>query len=86
MSKQPGDQFINKVILTIYFTVIIFIITVFVYDWTGHEVQDSLINMFFALIMAELAALGTIKVSKTVTGNGEKNSDDPAEEEPSEGE
>jgi len=60
----------NKIVIVIYLTVLAFILAVFVYDWTGRLVQDSLINMFFVLITGELATLGEIKITKTVKGTG----------------
>ena len=72
---KPKDQNINRVIFAIFITVIIFTVTVFVYNWLGRQVQDSLINMFFALIMSELTALGSIKITKTVKAR--KKTDEP---------
>ena len=81
MNNEQGDGFTNKVIMAIFITVICFTVTVLVYNWLGRDVQDSLINMFFALIMSELTALGTIKVTKTIKKNGKKGLDEPSPEE-----
>ena len=66
--KRQKDQFINRVIFAIFFTVIAFTVTVIAFNGFGLQVQDSLINMFFALITFELGALGALKVTKTVQG------------------
>jgi len=73
--QKQKDQNINRVIFAIFITVIIFTVTVLAYNWLGRDVQDSLINMFFALIMSELTALGGIKITKTVKAG--KKTDEP---------
>ena len=61
----------NKVIFALLLTALVFVVTVLVFNFRGVEVQDTLINMFFMMITAELATMGGIQITKKIKNGKE---------------
>ena len=58
----------NKILLVVLVTGLLFVVTVLVYNFHDKQVQDSLINMFLGALTAELATMGGIKAFKIKKG------------------
>ena len=54
----------NKMLLILVITILLFVIAVFTYNFLDKQVQPELINMFLAACIAELTTMGGIKAFK----------------------
>lgn len=69
--KEPM-RFSKKVIILMFATTLVFVITMIITFWRFQTVPDILIEQFFAFFGIEGSAMGIIKVAETVADKIEK--------------
>ena len=59
---------LTKALIVLLVTILIFVVTVFVFEWYGKPVSDTLIATFLGMCATELATMGGIQIFKIKGG------------------